>query len=110
MTNIVSLSDRCRALGAKTTLRPKRHIIVIRMQESESAIPVAESLLTGLFCRCAGNATGQAGMLSTRLAKRLFGLVATLFYGRCTSTPSAATTRKPKTSFAKRHFGFSGEH
>jgi hypothetical protein len=38
----------------------------------------AESLMTIIFCLCAGGATG----FSTRLGKKLFGVVATRFYER----------------------------
>jgi len=53
---------------------------------------------------CAADATRY----STRLAKRLFGKVATLLSGRGSSTKRAETLmRSPRSS--RRHFGFSGE-
>jgi hypothetical protein len=103
--------DRSAAAGALTIRVRKLRTIARQTDASSSKIQVPESLLTILFCRCAGRATGLGRMLSTRLAKRLFGMVATLFYGRSTSTQLAVTMRKPRSlSSGRRHFGFSGEY
>jgi hypothetical protein len=49
------------------------------MRESERKTQGwAESLMTNIFCLCAGGAIG----FSTRLGKKVFGVVATRFYGR----------------------------
>lgn len=54
---------------------------------------------------CAADAT----CYSIRVAKRLFGKVATLLSGRGNSTKRAVTLM-PRCKSSRRHFGFSGEH
>lgn len=110
MTNTARLYEVCPVSGVLTIRAQKLRTIAAQTPASSSKTPAAESLLTGLFCRCAGNATGLGRMLSTRLAKRLFGKIATRFYGRSISTQSAAITRKRNGSSGKRHFGFGGGH
>ena len=101
--------DRSPASGALIIHLRKRRTTATLTAESESKIRDRESLLTTLFCLCAGSATGMGRVLSTRLAKRAFGKVATLFYGRSTSTPSAVITRLRRISSRRRRTGFVGE-
>jgi len=105
MTNIYRLSDRSPAYDAETTLQRRLRISdeVNRASRSRSRVSVS-SLMIDLFCLCAARTTG----FSTKLAKRLFGMIATRLFGRSRSTRSVATTKRARGS-SRRHFGFSGE-
>ena len=111
MQNTWISCEHSAASGALVIRLRKLRTIARQTGASSSKIQVPESLLTILFCRCAGRATGLGRMLNTRLAKRLFGKIATLFYGRSTSTRSVVTMRKPRSlSNGRRHFGFNGDY
>ena len=76
MKNIYALSGSFHASNALMTHVRKLPIFDARMPGSVSKIPVlAKSLMTGLFCLCAGNATG----FSTKSGKMLFGKVMTRY-------------------------------
>ena len=105
MKNTCNVLDFCHASGALTIRVRTLRTSASRVQPTARATQAWErSLTTAMHFLCAANATRY----STRLAKRIFGKIATLLDGRGSSTKSAATsTRKYKSS--KRHFGFSGE-
>lgn len=105
MKHTLNVLDFSRAPGVLTIRVRMLHTSASRVRPTERKTPVLDrSLVTAMRYLCAADATRY----STRLAKRLFGKVATLLGGRERSTRSVATST-PKCRSSKRHFGFSGE-
>src|ERR1019366_7801173 len=89
------------ASAVSITLRRRPHTCDGRMQESPNLLADrVQNLMTGLFCHCAARTTG----VSTRLAKRIFGWIASPSYGRSHYSQSAEIMPKERKSL-KRHFG-----
>jgi len=87
--------------GAVIIYLRKLHTSADQTPELVSKIPeLGKNLMTGLFCRCAGNAIG----FSTRLGKIIFGKILTRYWSHSHFTQSVEIMPKARRSF-KRHFG-----
>lgn len=108
MKPTLNVLDFSRASGALTIRVRMLHTSASRVRPTARKTPVLDkSLTTVMRFLCAADATRY----STKLAKRLFGKIATLLDGRGRSTKSAATSM-PKCGWSKsskRHFGFGGD-
>ena len=108
MKHTSNVLDFSRVSGALTIRVRTLRTLGSRQPPTASPTPVlARSRETIFAYLCAADATRY----STRLARRLFGKIATLLDGRGRSTKSAATSMQKcgLSKSSKRHFGFSGE-
>lgn len=97
--------DFSRASGALTIRVRTLRTFASRVPPTERQTQVSDaSLTTAMRFLCAADATRY----STKLAKKIFGKVATRFLGRGSSMKRAATSMQ-KCKLSRRHFGFSGE-